>query len=217
MDKYSFIKVDTTKQFKLQEAKKFHISTSEARRKIIDDWHEISVVTGILDNSGSSKKTSSLSRFGSTKFMEGAKSALDSNYFAKFSMELEKLTKVLVKNQFKCSWGTITTALENAIGKDGPVKQAQSFFSQKISGCQNKNVLEAIWQVKSNYREFNDISEETFIDDDNIQRDTVIGHRMIIYNIIFKEVIMVLPEGSEFKAWLEKTSSFTQETHSKIY
>ena len=27
---------------------------------------------------------------------------------------------------------------------------------------------------------------------------------MIMYNIIFKEVIMLLPEGSEFKAWLEK-------------
>ena len=67
-------------------------------------------------------------------------------------MKLEKLTKVPIKNQFKCSWGTITTALENAIGKDGPVKQSQSFFSQKSSGCENKNVLEAIWQVKSNYR-----------------------------------------------------------------
>ena len=63
--------------------------------------------------------------------MKGAKSALDSNYFTKFSMELEKLTNIPVKNQFKCSWGTITTALENAIGKNGPVKQVQSFFSQK--------------------------------------------------------------------------------------
>ena len=58
--------------------------------------------------------------------------------------------------------------------------------------------------MKSNYREFNDISEETFIDDDKIQRETVVGHRMIMYNIIFKEVILLLPEGSEFKAWLEK-------------
>ena len=113
-----------------------HISTSEARRKIVDDWHEISVVTGILDNSGSSKKASTLSRFGSTKFMEGANSALDSNYFTKFSMELEKLTNIPIKNQFKCDWGTITTALENAIGKDGLVKQAQSFFSRKSSGCE---------------------------------------------------------------------------------
>ena len=71
MGKYSFIKMDTTKQFKLQEAKKFHISTSEARRKVVEDWHEISVVTGLVDNSGSSKRTSTLSRFGSTKFMEG--------------------------------------------------------------------------------------------------------------------------------------------------
>ena len=79
MGKYSFIKVYTTKQFKLQEAKKFHISTSEARRKIVEDWHEILVVTGLVDNSGSSKRTSTLSIFGSTKFMEGAKSELDSN------------------------------------------------------------------------------------------------------------------------------------------
>ena len=106
MDKYSFIKIDTTKQFKLQEAKKFHISTSEVRRKIVDDWHEISVVTSILDNSGSSKEASTLSRFGSTKFMEGEKSALDSNYFTKFSMELEKLTNK-----------------QNAIGKDGLSRQ----------------------------------------------------------------------------------------------
>ena len=42
------------------------------------------------------------------------------------------------------------------------------------------------------------------MDDDKIQRDTVVGHRMIMYNIIFKEVIMLLPEGSEFKAWLER-------------
>ena len=42
------------------------------------------------------------------------------------------------------------------------------------------------------------------MDDDKIQRDTVVGRRMIMYNIIFKEVIMLLPEGSKFKAWLEK-------------
>ena len=90
-------------------------------------------------------------------------------------MELEKLTNVPVKSQFKCSWETITAALENTIGKDGLVKQAQNFFSQKNSGCENKNVIEAIWQVKSNYREFNDISEETFIDDDKIQRDMLLS------------------------------------------
>ena len=88
--------------------------------------------------------------------------------------------------------------------KDGLVKQAQSSFSQRSSGCENKNVIEAILQVKSNYGEFNDISKETFMDDDKIQRDSVVGHRMIMYNIIFKEVVMLLPEGSEFKAWLEK-------------
>ena len=71
---------------------------------------------------------------------------------------------------------------------------------QKSSGCKNMNVLEAIWKVRSNYRESSDISEETFVDADNIERSTVIGHRMIMYNIIFKEVVMLLPEGSEFKA-----------------
>ena len=158
MGKYSFIKVDTTKQFKLQEAKKFYVSTSDARRKIINDWHEMAVVTGLVDNSGSSKRTSTLSKFGSTNFMEGAKTALDPIYFKKFTMELEKLTKIPIKNQFKSTWKTITTSLENAIGKDGPIKQALNYFSQKSSGCKNKNVLEAIWQVRSNYKDFNDIT-----------------------------------------------------------
>ena len=151
--------------------------------------------------------------------MEGAKLALDSNYFTKFSMELEKLTKVPVKKQFKCIWGTITTALENAIGKDGPVKQAQSFFSQKISGCQNKNVLEAIWQVKSNYREFNDKSEKTFVDDDKILRDIVIGQRMIMYCVQyhFQRSHNVTIRRITIQSMAGKTSSFTQETPSKIY
>jgi len=130
--------------------------------------------------------------------------ALDPAYYTKFTIELEKLTKVPTKNQFSCNWDLISTVLENAVGNDGRVKQAQNYFSQKSSGCENKNVLEAIWQIRSNYREFNELTDETFTDDDGIERSTLIGHRMRMYDIIFKEVLMSLTEGSEFKSWLEK-------------
>ena len=60
MGKYTQIRFDTTKQFKLQEAKKLHILTPEARRKTIGDWFETTVVTGLVEN-GQSKRNSYLS------------------------------------------------------------------------------------------------------------------------------------------------------------
>ena len=135
--------------------------------------------------------------------MEGVKAVVDPHYFGRFSYELEKAIKQPNKTQFDCVWEKVEDALENAVGKNGRVKLAQDFFSQKNPGCENKIVTEAIWQIKSNYQNFNGSTFETLTDHNGIERSTEIGHQMRMYDGMFEDVTMISPEGFEFKSCLE--------------
>ena len=199
MHKYTQIKVDTNKQFKLIDAKKFHTLNPEVRRKTMGDWFESAVITGLVEN-GQSKRNSFLSKFVSTKFMEGLKHVLDPTYYDKLVYELEKIIKESTKVQIECKWDKIVKALDNTVGKNGQVKLAQDYFAQKSSGCGNEYLAEVIWQIKTNYQNFHGTRSETFNDEDGNESST----ETRMYDAVCKEVLMVLPEGSEIKSWLER-------------